>query len=559
MNNFADFLTPARPTRLSRAVLPALLCLGLALSGCSSMDVKKSTSTQTEQARKGPESRPARSVTGFADALACMDRTFIDYGVRDVSVLLEDILDQTKKVNAGTKDMLISAVSDMTRRSRAIKLIAFGQDSGNLISFLQQAERKSVYQVVPQFDIKGSITQWDENVIQNQRDFGLGFDSNSFGMNIGTARDVAASILGLDLSMLSTADLAFLNGVTARNSIIVFKEGKGFDSDARIAKFGINFNVSFTKSEGQSQALRTLVELAAIELFGKLTKTPYWLCLGAKPGDAPVQAQVSEWFDAMYGHPEELVSYFQAQLRTRGYYDGPVDGKVSPRIIAAVRAYRVALGLPDEPRLDQDFLQAYLNADHAKVLADNPPPEAPEDTGTSPEAATSAQPGAVQDAAQDGTAAPAPGAPAQPAKADALTVRIASANASTDRYAPGEPIALRVTPSRDAHLYCYMQDETRQIMRFFPNRFAKDSLVKSASPLNLPNDRKFEIFANDKRLSETIACFAAEIDPAKRLPPQALGSDFEYLPLASLEALRETFLIATEGLMAEGVYRVQFK
>lgn len=526
-----------------RILSAALLALVALVSGCSSLDVKKTTTTQTEAARKGPESRPVRSLTGFSEALACMDRTFIDYGIRDVSVLVEDIADQTKKVNAGTKDMLISAVSDMTRRSRAVKLIAFGQDSGNLISFLQQAERKSVYQVVPQYDIKGSITQWDENVIQNQRDFGLGFDSNSFGMNIGLARDVAASILGLDLSMLSTADLSLLNGVTARNSIIVFKEGKGYDSDARISKFGINFNISFSKSEGQSQALRTLVELAAIELLGKLTKTPYWTCLGAKPGEASVESQISEWFDAMYGHPEELVGYFQAQLRTRGYYAGAVDGKVNPQIILAVRAYRSALGLTDEPRLDLDFLKAYLNADHAKVLASNPPPES--------ETAESATPAASAD--------PAPAAPKTPAKPAPLSLAIASAKAGIDRYAPGESLALRVTPSREAHLYCYMQDETRQIMRFFPNRFAKDSLVKPGTPLALPNNAQFEIFANDKRETETIVCFAAEEDLAKRLPAQALGADFEYLPVKSLQALRDLFLIAAEGHIAEGVYRVEFK
>lgn len=518
-----------------------MMGLVLGLAGCSSMDVKKTTTKQTEQARKGPESRPARSVTSFADALACMDRTFVDYGIRDVSVLVEDITDQTKKVNAGTKDMLISAVSDMTRRSRAIKLIAFGQDSGNLISFLQQAERKSVYQVIPQYDIKGSITQWDENVIQNQRDLGLGFDSDAFGLNVGAARDVAASILGLDLSMLSTADLSLLNGVTARNSIIVFKEGKGFDSDARISKFGINFNVSFAKSEGQSQALRTLVELAAIELFGKLTKTPYWNCLGAKPGDAQVESQISEWFDSLYGRPDELVSYFQGQLRVRGYYDGAVDGKPNPRIIAAVAAYRKALGLPEEPRIDLDFLRAYLNADHAKVLADNPPAEV---EAAAPAAATPDAEPATQGVAE-GT---------RP-----FDVQIASAKAGKDRYAPGESIALRISASRDAHLYCYMQDESGQVLRVFPNRFAKDSLVKAGNPLSLPNDSRFELFANDKRVTETITCFAAEQDLGKQLSAQALGADFEYLPVASLEALRDLFLIAAEGQIAQGVYRVEFK
>src|SRR5439155_802453 len=118
-----------------------------------------------------------------------------------------------------------------------------------------------------------TITKLDENLIHRQNDFGVGF--NPF-INIGVAKDAASAILGLDLTILKTDDMSVLAGATSRNSVVIFKEGKGFDADASIKKFGINFNMSLSKTEGQSQALRTLVELAAIELFGKLTKTPYW-------------------------------------------------------------------------------------------------------------------------------------------------------------------------------------------------------------------------------------------------------------------------------------------
>ena len=69
--------------------------------------------------RAGPASAPARNITNFSDALRCMDGLFITYGIRDVAVMVEDLDDKTKKVTAGTKDMLISAISTMTRRSRA--------------------------------------------------------------------------------------------------------------------------------------------------------------------------------------------------------------------------------------------------------------------------------------------------------------------------------------------------------------------------------------------------------------------------------------------------------
>ena len=143
----------------------------------------------------------------------------IDYGVRDLSMLVEDILDQTKKVNAGTRDMLITAVSEMIRRSRAVRVVAFGRDAFNAVTFLQQAQRQSAYAIIPMYDIKGSVSQWDENVIRHQKDLGIGYNPY---LNLGATKDAAASILGLDLSVLTTNNMSVLSGVTSRNSVVIF-------------------------------------------------------------------------------------------------------------------------------------------------------------------------------------------------------------------------------------------------------------------------------------------------------------------------------------------------
>ena len=185
------------PTR--RLALPLAVAVAL-LAGCSALEVQKPTIEQTQAARIGPQEAPFRTITGFSSALRCMDNMFIDYGVRDVSMLVEDILDQTKKVNAGTRDMLITSVSDMTRRSRAIRVNAFGKDASNVISFLASAQRQSAYDVIPQFDIKGSVSQFDENVIRNQKDFGIGF---SPFINLGIARrrmGVVERVMGTSVS-----------------------------------------------------------------------------------------------------------------------------------------------------------------------------------------------------------------------------------------------------------------------------------------------------------------------------------------------------------------------
>ena len=51
----------------------------------------------------------------------------------------------------------------------------------------------------------------------------------------------------------------------------------------------------------------------------------------------------------------------------------------------------------------------------------------------------------------------------------------------------GESMGLVVQPMADAHVYCYLRDEASKVQRFYPNRFARDSLVvnpaKACQPL----------------------------------------------------------------------------
>lgn len=512
---------------------PALwLALAAAVSaGCSTLDVKNKTLQETQSVRSGPEAPPFRSITGFSAGLRCMDNLMIEYGVRDVSMLVEDIFDQTKKVNAGTRDMLITAVSDMTRRSRAIRINAFGRDATNVISYLAQAQRQSPYDVIPQFDIKGSVSQFDEQVIRNTQDLGASF--RPF-LNLGLSRDAATNILGLDLSVLSTADMSVLNGVTSRNAVVILKAGKGADVDAAYHKLGVSYSMSLSRSEGQSQALRGLVELAAIELMGKLTKTPYWRCLGADPqSNDEIKLEMSDWYFAMARSRIELVGYFQNQMRRRGYYDGPIDGQFNPAIDEAIANYREAVGMSKEPVIDEALFKNYLNSDQTKV----PRP---------------AQPARFVKAAPD----PLPEA----APAGVATMRFAAPlAANTTKLAAGEPIPLVLQPQADRHVYCYLQDESARITRFYPNRFAKDSLIAASRPVALPGSMRFALTMNSKGKPETVACFATARDVSAQLPQAAVGVDFEPLQVASLDQLRGAFADASAGSLQQEVLHVQAK
>jgi len=126
-------------------------------------------------------------------------------------------------------------------------------------------------------------------------------------------------------------------------------------------------------------------------------------------------------------------------------------------------------------------------------------------------------------------------------------------------FKPGESFNLMVGLTRDAHVYCYLQDETARITRFFPNRFSRDSLVPAAKPLLLPGSMRFQLSMNPKGVKETIACFATERDVSTALPAQVIGTDFEPLAVKSIDQLRSAFANASGGALAEEKFNVQAK
>jgi serine/threonine protein kinase len=130
---------------------------------------------------------------------------------------------------------------------------------------------------------------------------------------------------------------------------------------------------------------------------------------------------------------------------------------------------------------------------------------------------------------------------------------------ATYRFKPGEHVKLLVTTSHDAHVYCYLQDETRRILRFYPNRFSKSPLVKTDAPLEFPGKMRFEIVANTRNVAETVACFASERDVMAELPSAVVGTDFASLSATSLDEVRSAFARVAGDTLTEASFRVEFK
>ncbi len=456
---------------LARAARRLSLLTAFGLAACA---------TQAPPASPAPvaaAAAPAREIADLGALRRCVGDLLVDYGTRDISLAIETLGEGGRREDEGARDALAAAISEMAQRSRAIRVVA--------------AERETLAPQAGNVLLRGSLRR--------------------------TART-----LSLDLNAFSTRDQGAVAGAASSHTVALI------DGGAELRPFGAVVRAPRDGAGAERQALRLLVDVAAVELVGRLARVPYWTCYGAAAGDPGVAAETQNWYDAMAAQPAEIIGYFQQQLRQRRQYDGAVDGSVNGAFKDAVARYREGLGLSREPKLTLDFFRAYLGADHRALALKAAPAGSP-----APGTATAA--------------APRPVAPA-----DLGTRGLELALQPPARaLARGEALQFTVQPSRDAYVYCFHQDEQRRIRRFFPNRFQSEARVSAAGGLRLPGAMRFEIAMNARGTPETVTCFATEADVWARLPARLALPDFAPLPLASLEQLRSAFADAAGGALAQ--------
>lgn len=527
-----------------------ILVLAAALAGCAAPPSREQDVAAAASSRIS--TTPQRNITDFTDGLRCMDETFLRYGTRDVSVIMEDLSDSTKKVSVGTRDMMISAISDMTRRSRAIQLITFGQDANNVVAFLANAKQRGPFGAVPQFNIRGSVSQLDEGVLRRQSDLGLALEPF---LSAGASKSRQFNVLGFDVSMVQTSNLALLPGVSSKNIVVIAKEGDALDSQATITKVGINFSTNFQRTDGTAQALRNMVEMSAIELFGRLQKLPYWTCLGVGPDNPDIKREMEDWFIGME-RGGELVPYFQEQLRNRGYFDGPVDGQISPGLRDAIKAYRRASGFSEVDFVDLAFFSDFLHRPFPPpparpFVADTVPPVQQAEVTLPPPAPPAPAKSAAASAGAGKKPAPTNPAPAQVASAD----RRLQLLPIKDSFAPGETVGFHVIPSTSGYLYCYHQDAGGTIRRIFPNRFTRDPRVTANRALTLPGRAPMELRAAAAG-NEGVGCFTTPNEIYSSLPAALRWGDFDPLKLKSFDEVAAVFTPITKGNLVRAEFRI---
>ena len=488
-------------------------CVGslMALGGCQTTPAQRAP----EIAR--PESRPVKNITNFSQSLQCMDDLFLAFGVNNVVITSQGIPDATGVIQAGTKDMLISAISKMSVKSGAFRFVDYDQDQYD-INALQNLVGFTDDFVIPDYYIRGAITQFDQDVISDT--VGGGFTLPAVSVNV--SGDQAVSVVSVDLNMGRLVTRQIIAGTSANNSIAVRRSGTAAGANGTIQNLdlGLSFNVAINRSEGMHQSVRTLVELSTIETLGKLTKVPYWRCLGIGQANPKVVSQARDFFNSM-SQPERVL-FVQRALRSQGFYDGPQDGKVSRQLNEAIGVYQADHDLVADGRLDFDLYASLISGD---LAAGRVPPR---------------------------DATPAAYKPDTRRPREVLRLLLTTPKGGQPTYKLGETLSFTLKSSADAFAYCYYKDSSSTVVRIFPNRFQPNALLPGGSEVKVPDETaQFEMVMEGPTDREEVLCVASELELGLKLPDHLKAEDLTPLRVTSLDEIAQTFRRVSRGQVVE--------
>jgi peptidoglycan hydrolase-like protein with peptidoglycan-binding domain/curli biogenesis system outer membrane secretion channel CsgG len=451
-----------------------------------------------------PKTQPVRNFTSFSASLQCMDNLLTRFGVRNLVITSAGLPDATGEIRTGTKDMLISAISTMSVRSGAFKFVDFDQQQVDVHSLQSLVGFTDDFRV-PNYYIRGAITQLDEGVIADSAGASVAGGAFSLGYN----QDQVVSVVSLDMNVGELTTRQILPGLSAHNSIAVTRTGKAGDTGGEINSFGLFFNISLNRSEGMHAAVRSLVELSAIEVLGKLAEVPYWRCLQIEQTNPVVEAQARSWFSDM--SEREQVVFVQRALASQGLYDAPITGVRDETTKGAISRYQADNGLLANGQINFDLYASLIHEDLA--LGHQPDPHFGQTIQVS--------------AAQ--------------VRPNPLTLTLATPEGTSPVYQVNQSLELTAIASQDSYVYCYYQDGSGAVTRIYPNQFAPDAYAVAGRALAIPGQAGFDIVFDRPGASEQVLCLAAPTEVGLRLPPQLRTPDLAPMPVESLDQVAAAY------------------
>jgi len=467
----------------------------------------------------GPKTPATKTITNFTQALRCMDQLFLAHGKQGIVITSAGVPDETGKVRTGTKEMVITAIAKMTLQSNAFEFIDFhggGDDLARLFEARGDAGRK-----IPDYYIRGSITQMDDNTVRTSKGAGISL----IFLDLGYSEDSSFDLLSMDMSIGEAATRKILPVTSTSNTMVMVKSGKSGEGGGKLGKIGLSFNLDNSRSEGLGATTRALLELSLIETLGKFTQVPYWRCLDTDITNPLIRDQAHESYDMLKDN--ERILFIQRKLGgSMNRYKGPVDGVLNAELKQAVGEYQATVGLVANGQINFDLYASLLD-DAQNSLAALPAIKPITTPGVA--AAVTAPPRA---AAGSGPAN------ASGSGANAFRVNLDSDKGGRPAYRVGEFLNMNLSLSSDGMAYCYYEDNAHNTARIFPNQFQSNPMLRAKSSVRLPSGG-FKI-RFDQAGRERVACIGAD---GELIVPSTLTGvkDLTPLPVKSLDEVINQF------------------
>ena len=497
-----------------------------------------------------PIARPVRSVSSFSPSLMCMDRLFREAQLPTTLIASKQIPDYSTRVAVATKDMIITALSQMSRLSNAFRYVDYEVDIArqdtvqNLTTILLnnnqiQLQRPALY-------ISGAISFVDQNVLNNRLDLG----TSSSRLDTGLSRSRNATIVGLELHLGDFRSRTLIPGLDSANEVIIGNGGQGLDLAGRIGSYGVQFNVGRDYTQGTGAAVRTLVELATIELVGKWARVPYWQCLTLEQTNPNFQRQMRDWYDE--GSPLVYNKLVQRSLMSQGYLvdkGAPMDEN-NPEFVTGLGKFQADSGIVISGTVDfetyERALRDFVALDaQGQMVRVGWSPTNPSFTGLQ----TTLPLRAAQLSVASRPVATYGSAPAP----RTIDLQIENILVGRTAFEVGEQIFVSASLSRASHMYCFLNEAGGTVMRLLPNSTNPKSLMSANHAIRIPDwmsPMPGFIMDPTSAGTERVGCFATDEDVTARLPLVLAAAPLAILPgVASLDAVNDAF---AKALGADG-------
>jgi len=539
---------PPRPAGLAHLGVLGLAAVVL-LAGCAMpMDARRDKAFQSHaHVADRPNNRPVRSVSSFSESLACMDRMLRAAELPTTLVTSKQIPDYSGKMPVATKDMIITALSQMSRTSNAFRYVDYEvelarQDTVQTLTTILlnnnqlQLQRPGLY-------FSGAISYLDQNVLSGHADFG----TSASRLETGYSRSRNAALVALELHLGDFRTRTLIPGLDSANEVIIGTGGEGLDLAGRIGSYGVQFTIGRDYTQGAGAAMRTLVELATIELVGKWARVPYWQCLTLDQAHPEFQRTMRDWYEE--GAAQTRSALVQQSLVMQGYL--PAQAQPLPpqsrQLREALARFQTDRGMPASGELDfptyEKALGGFVGLDAQGHLAR---------IGWAP---TSSTPLPVPPASEVASAYPVRplGSPPEPRRID---MQIENVMTGRDAFEAGEQIFLSATVSRASFLYCYMWEERGVVMRLTPNDVNSASAVPAGIAARLPDwmsPSPAFVLDGGGPGRQGVVCYATEDEVTDQLPEALRGPALE--PIAGVRSAAAVDEAFTQALGAEGFGR----